>query len=197
MFTDSPRSTGCTPILTVVLKDEAVASSGEVLVLDLAKFHGGRWALQLDAAISRRTEPVIIAARGVACLAVAWWAKLSPKIYTRGIEGAIFDAPLQVGFGQAHIAAAASVSPAIKLPFPSIVTNAASPVIEQVLALADSWGSYFIDTDRTESEHPTNRHAPSTGVEERLLRLLDQTRAIWARADRPAEADAANPEVFA
>ena len=109
MFTDTPRPIG-TPILTVVLKDEAAPASGEVLVLDLVKFHGGRWALQLDAALSSRTEPVIIAARGVACLAVAWWAKLSPKIYTRGIEGAIFEAPLHVGFGQAHIAAAASVS---------------------------------------------------------------------------------------
>lgn len=166
-------------------------------MLDLAKFHGGRWALQLDAAISRRTEPVILAARGVACLAVAWWAKLSPKIYTRGIEGAIFDAPLQVGFGQAHIAAAASVSPAIKLPFPSIVTSAASPVIEQILALADSWGSHFIDTDHAQDEYPSNRRAPATGVEERLLRLLDQTRAIWARDDRPAGAGAAGPEVFA
>ena len=196
MFTDTPRSIG-TPILTVVLKDESVASSGEVLVLDLAKFHGGRWALQLDEAMSRRTEPVIIAARGVACLAVAWWAKLSPKIYTSGIEGAIFEAPLQVGFGQAHIAAAASVSPAIKLPFPSIVANPASPVIEQVLALADSWGSYFIDTDRAAGEHPTNRHAPATAVEEGLLRLLDQTRAIRARDNRPAETDAAIVEMFA
>jgi hypothetical protein len=153
--------------------------------------------LQLDAAISRRTEPVILAARGVACLAVAWWAKLSPKIYTRGIEGAIFEAPLHVGFGQAHIAAAASVSPAIKLPFPSIVTNAASPVIEQVLALADSWGSLFVDADREQGEHPSNRRAPVTGMEEHLLRLLDQTRAIWARDDRSTGADPMSVDVFA
>ena len=70
-------------------------------------------------------------------------------------------------------------------------------MIEQVLALADSWGSYFIDTDRAESEHPTNRHAPATDTEERLLRLLDQTRAIWARDARPAEVDAPGLEAFA
>lgn len=197
MHTVSPRSTGCTTILTISLKGEAAPSSGEVLVLDMSKFHGGRWALQLDAAISRRTEPVILAARGVACLAVAWWAKLSPKIYTRGIEGAIFEAPLQVGFGQAHIAAAASVSPAIKLPFPSIVTNPASPVIEQVLALADSWGSHFIDTDHVEGEHPSNRRPPANAVEQHLVRLLDRTRGIWARDERPVGADVGPPEVFA
>lgn len=197
MHGDAPRSTGRTDILTVVLKDDPAPPAGDVLMLDLAKFHGGRWAVQLDTALAARTEPVIIAVRGVACLAVAWWAKLSPKIYTRAIEGAIFEAPLQVGFGQAHIAAAASVSPAIKLPFPSIVANAASPIIEQVLALADGWGSHFIDLERPDGAHPSNRRAPATGIEERLLRLIDQTRTIWARGERPAVVTATGQDVFA
>jgi predicted alpha/beta hydrolase family esterase len=173
MEADSGPAIAQTTVLTVVLKGDATfAAPGERLELDLSKFHTGRWALQLDAAMARRSEPVVVLARGVACLAVSWWAKLSPRSYLTNIRGAIFLSPLTIGFGQAAIAAAARLSPAIKLPFPSIVASAASPTMEQVLMLADSWGSRFVDAGAEPGDAASNRSGPVTAAQEYLFDLL-------------------------
>lgn len=137
------------PVLVTVKGDAGGGHAGTApplrrIELDLAKFHNGRWALQLDAACGRAGAPVVILAQGVACLAVAWWAQLSPPSYLRGVRGAVFRAPLSIGFGQAAVAASALTGPAHRLPFPSIVAAEASPLIERVVALADTWGSRFV-----------------------------------------------------
>ncbi len=172
MQADSDPTIDRATVVTIALKGDApFAPPGELVELDLTKFHTGRWALQLDAAMVRRPEPVVVLARGVACLAVSWWAKLSPRSYLTNIRGAIFLSPLTIGFGQAAIAAAARLSPAIKLPFPSIVTGAQSPTMEQMLMLADSWGSRFVDAG-AETEFGSNRSGPVTAAQEHLLNLL-------------------------
>lgn len=173
MQVDSGSSVDGAAMVTVALKGDAVfAPPGELVELDLSKFHAGRWALQLDAAMAHRPEPVVLLARGVACLAVSWWAKLSPRSYLSNVRGAIFLSPLTIGFGQAAIAAAARLSPAIKLPFPSIVASAPSPTMEQVLMLADSWGSRFVDAVPDPADSASNRTGPGTAAQDHLLDLL-------------------------
>lgn len=69
-------------IVTVVTTgDRASSASGTVIELDLSRFQTGRWALQLDGVFAKRTQPVCVIAYGVAALAVAWWAQLSPRSY--------------------------------------------------------------------------------------------------------------------
>lgn len=160
------------PVLIVARGDPAVSLPLRRVELDLSKFHSGRWAQQLDTAMTRSREPVVLLAQGVACLAVAWWAQLSPRSYLEHVSGAVFLSPLSIGFGQAAIAAKARVSPATKLPFPSVVASDPSPMIEQVLALADNWGSRFVDTSDVHSAHPSNRRGGGTADEDRLLQLL-------------------------
>lgn len=160
------------PILIVARGDPVLALPVQTVELDLTKFHSGRWAQQLDTAMTRSREPIVLLAQGVACLAVAWWAQLSPRSYLEHIRGAVFLSPLSIGFGQAAIAAKARVSPATKLPFPSVVASDPSPMIEQVLALADHWGSRFVDAGAVQGSHPSNRRGGGTAAEDRLLQLL-------------------------
>ena len=161
------------PVIVAVKGDPFLAGGLPRLDLDLSKFHNGRWALQLDSTFARRSEPAVIVAEGVACLAVAWWAQLSPRSYLQNISGALFLSPLTVRFGQAAIAASARLSPATRLPFPSIVTSDASPSVEQILALADSWGSRFVAAASPAGPHPSNLRGGGTAAEDQLLELLD------------------------
>lgn len=159
-------------ILVTVRGDGAPPSAIPAIELDLSKFPNGRWALQLDEAFARRGAPAVILAHGVACLAVAWWAQLSPRSYLAAVRGAVFRSPLHVGFGQAPIAASASTGPTQRLPFASVVASEVTPYVEQVLALADRWGSRFVDAGAALAGHPSNRSGAGTGVEEMLLRYL-------------------------
>jgi hypothetical protein len=161
------------PVIVAIKGDPFLATSLPRLDLDLSKFQNGRWALQLDSAFARRNEPVVIVAEGVACLAVAWWAQLSPRSYLRNISGALFLSPLNIRFGQAAIAASARLSPATRLPFPSLVTGDPSSYVEQVLALADSWGSRFVAGVSPVGPHPSNSRGGGTEAEDQLIELLD------------------------
>jgi predicted alpha/beta hydrolase family esterase len=159
-------------VIVTVKGDALSASSVPGVELDLAKFQSGRWALQLDAVLARRREPAVILAQGVACLAVAWWAQLSPRSYLQSVQGALFLSPLNVGFGQEATAAAARHGPSTRLPFSSVVASASYPFIDRLLALADGWGSHVVETDTNAAAHPTNRQAVHTEDTARLLEFL-------------------------
>ena len=161
------------PICVVATGDAPYHALLPAIELDLTKFHGGRWALQLDRAFARREQPAILVARGVACLAVAWWAQLSPRSYMTRIAGAVLVSPLSADFDQQGIAAQARLGPATRLPFPSVVVNAGYPFVEPVLALADSWGSCFIETAAPDDAGPSNRRGGVSVAEAALIARLD------------------------
>jgi hypothetical protein len=155
-----------------------------MLAIDLhSGFHRGLWALQLDKAVTESRERVVFAAHGVACLAVAWWAQLSPRSYLRNVAGAVFHAPLALTMGQAAIARSLWPSPATRLPFPSIVAGDASPLVEQVLALADNWGSRFIAADAPDNRQRSDVRNLRTSVEDHLLDLLGLFRGSQEHPD--------------
>lgn len=159
-------------VIVTVDGDPQLVSATPQIALDLSKFQSGRWALQLDSVFARRHEPAVILARGVACLAVAWWAQLSPRSYLQSLQGAVMLSPLHIGFGQDAIAAAARLGPSTRLPFPSIVASAAYPFKDRLLSLADSWGSHLVEIGAVEDDEPTNRRAPRSAEEARLIELL-------------------------
>ncbi|TPG49378.1 alpha/beta hydrolase [Sphingomonas glacialis] len=175
-----------TPILVSVKGDPAGFPIPAGIALDLSKFHNGRWALQLDAVLARREAPVVIVAHGIACRAVAWWAQLSPRSYLRAVKGALFHAPLQVGFDELAAAAAMQNGPACRLPFPSVVISDPSFQVEETLALADSWGSRFVATDAARSATASNRHARFTATEDMLLSYRETYVPAHAAKQQPA-----------
>ncbi len=142
------------PILTVsVIGDGArhwsapAMASGSALQLDIdANPHRGLWALQLDNAVRAATEPTLLLAEGLACLAIARWAQLSPPRYVENIAGAYLFAPLSFSPAQAPLLRNLHPGPEVRLPFPSLVVDTrASLSIARVLELADIWGSRFTD----------------------------------------------------
>jgi len=118
-----------------------------VIALDLGPRHApGFWALQLDQAIRDLARPSIVVARGVAALAFAHWALLSPRVYLAGIAGAILVSPREAPKPLQALAATLAIGPIVPLSFPSIVvTDMRSGSLPDTLTLATRWGSQLID----------------------------------------------------
>lgn len=102
----------------------------------------GIWAAQLDAAVMRADRAVVLVAEGLGCHAASWWARLSPTGYVSRVAGALlFDPPAADGGDQKAFA-----SPAIALPFPSLVL--AGSMADTADAAVEGWGSRLLDGRR-------------------------------------------------
>ena len=93
-------------------------------------------ASHLDRAVLDAGRPVLLVAQGAACLAAAWWTRLSPQSYVSRVTGALMLAPRRAGERDAMFA-----SPASRLPFPSIVVGADDASQQWAV----EWGSRLID----------------------------------------------------
>ncbi len=111
--------------------------------------HRNAWVTKLDQTIAQAQAPVILVGHSLGCLAIAWWASLSPQPYGWPVAGALLVAPCDVD--RATIPAELSTftpAPRAPLPFPSIlVASTDDPWIDLDAAhsLAVDWGSHFID----------------------------------------------------
>lgn len=103
------------------------------------------WATQLDDAVMQADRAVLFVAEGVGCFAASWWARLSPSHYVSKVAGAVLldpVAPPQDGDKRPLFA-----SPAVALPFPSLVLTdrdrdlALDPALG---AHVDAWGSRML-----------------------------------------------------
>jgi predicted alpha/beta hydrolase family esterase len=111
--------------------------------------HRNSWVTKLDEAIRQAQAPVILAAHSLGCIAVAWWAQLSPQPYGWPVAGALLVAPADVdrSGAPAEIAGFAPC-PRVPLPFPSIlVASSDDPWVspERAHSMAAEWGSHFVD----------------------------------------------------
>jgi predicted alpha/beta hydrolase family esterase len=157
------------PILTVSVTGDGVRhwsapplAAMTPLHLDMdANPHRGLWALQLDNAVRAATEPTVLLGEGIACLAIARWAQLSPRRYVENIAGAYLFSPLSFGQTQAPLLRNLHPGPEVRLPFPSLVIDTrASLSVARVLELADIWGSTFGDMDSVPDAWRAGHSAP-------------------------------------
>ena len=113
------------------------------------KPHRNAWVTKLDQAIRTTRAPVVLVAHSLGCLAVAWWAALSPQPYGWPVAGALLVAPADVDRADVHPDIAAfKPSPRQLLPFPSILVASTDDPwieIEKARSLAAQWGSHFVD----------------------------------------------------
>lgn len=111
--------------------------------------HRNSWVTKLDQAIRGAQAPVVLAAHSLGCLAVAWWAELSPQPFGWPVAGALLVAPADVDRADVRPELADfQPSPRTPLPFPSIVVASSDdPWIapEKARSLARNWGSFFVD----------------------------------------------------
>lgn len=111
--------------------------------------HRNVWVTKLDRAIRTARAPVVLVGHSLGCLAIAWWATLSPQPYGWPVAGALLVAPADVDRydGPPELSGFAP-APATPLPFPSIVVASRDdPWIryERAQALAGGWGSHVVD----------------------------------------------------
>lgn len=100
------------------------------------------WAARLDEAVRCADRPVVLAAWGVGCFALAWWARLTPAPYLERVAGALLIAPL----GSAVVAARGTefLCPRTLFSFPSVVIEQDDEEA-RARGLAESWGSRLMD----------------------------------------------------
>lgn len=127
---------------------QAGAESPPIL-LDLRPGRANLWAARLDAAVAGAEGPVVIAAHGVGCLALAWWARLSPAAYVAPVAaGLMLDPVAATADALPDAARRFAAGPRTLLPFPSIVAQGARrgrAINARLRALAASWGGRFLD----------------------------------------------------
>ncbi len=111
--------------------------------------HRNAWVTRLDQAIRAAEKPVVLAAHSLGCLAVAWWAELASQPFGWPVAGALLVAPADVDRDAAHPDLRAfAPTPRKLLPFPSILVASTDDPwigIDRARALADRWGSHFVD----------------------------------------------------
>ncbi|MBW6530048.1 RBBP9/YdeN family alpha/beta hydrolase [Sphingomonas citri] len=111
--------------------------------------HRNAWVTKIDQAVASARAPVILVAHSLGCVAVAWWASLSPQPYGWPVAGALLVAPADVDrAGVAPELAPFAPAPKQPLPFPSIVVASSDDpwvTLERAHSLAVDWGSHFID----------------------------------------------------
>lgn len=140
------------PFVLTIVQPEAAAPApfdrlhdrtGARIELDLrSASRRNLWAVQLDDAVHRAGAPAVIVAHGIGCLAVAWWARLSPAFYLSSVAGALLVAP---GCGDdPEQAPGLLASPRTLLPFPTIVVGAPDRIGDGAHLLARAWGSQFV-----------------------------------------------------
>jgi predicted alpha/beta hydrolase family esterase len=110
------------------------------------------WVAMLDACVTQIPEPPILVAHSAGCMIVVHWAQR----HRRRIKGALlatppdFESPLPDGYPTQEVLRQNGwlPTPRDRLPFPSIVAASGDdPLgrIDRVAALADAWGSRFVE----------------------------------------------------
>ena len=105
------------------------------------------WVTRLDQAVRAAPTPVILAAHGLGCHAVAWWAALSGQPYGWPVAGALLVAPSDLNRADGDPALARfAPMPRTILPFPAIVVSSEDdPQASSQAAfdMARNWGCHF------------------------------------------------------
>ena len=104
-----------------------------------------RFATALDRLVQDVDDSAVLIANGAACLAAAWWSRLSPASYVERVAGAILiepdDRPASGPMTRAALRDGFA-SPACPLPFPAIVVAADGAA--RASGLADEWGARLL-----------------------------------------------------
>ncbi|HET8761310.1 MAG TPA: alpha/beta hydrolase [Nitrospiria bacterium] len=135
------------------------------------------WVATLDHAIADCAEPPILAAHSLGCLAVIHWA----ATHRRPVAGALLAAPVDSERKEfpPTITGFAPV-PTGPLPFPSVVAASVNdPFMQHIRAraLADAWGSRFVDAGRSGHINTASGFGPWPEGEALLRELIAGTGA--------------------
>lgn len=126
---------------------EAVHGFQRVAQHDWLTPRRGDWLARLDEVVVDAPGPVVLVAHSLGCILTAAWARFSR--HTARVRGALLVAPGDVE--QPELAAALPGWYPVEraaLPFPSVLVGSRNDPycrFERAQALAQSWGSQFVD----------------------------------------------------
>jgi predicted alpha/beta hydrolase family esterase len=156
--------------------------------------HRNSWVTRLDLAIRQAEAPVILVAHSLGCLAVAWWAQLSPQPYGWPVAGALLVAPADVDrTGVQEELRGFAPSPQTPLPFPTIVVGSGDDpwiTLDRAHSLAASWGSHFVDIGEQGHINAASGLGQWPEGQELLDRIVDATIDGSGRTRTPGDAHA-------
>lgn len=151
------------------------------------------WVTRLDQAIRAASQPVILVAHSLGCLAVAWWAELAGQPWGWPVAGALLVAPpdIEKQGAPAELAGFAP-TPRGSLPFPSIVVASDDPFasVQRSFDMARDWGSHFVNI----GSYGHVNAASGIGLWQEGQRLLDR---LIGTAEGPVAAGAGHAEILA
>ena len=112
--------------------------------------HRNAWVTKLDQAVAAARAPVILVAHSLGCIAVAWWASLSPQPYGWPVAGALLVAPADVDFPERLPVNLLDFAPTPlgHFPFPTTLvasTNDPFMAFARAKELANCWGSTLVN----------------------------------------------------
>lgn len=156
--------------------------------------HRNAWVTKIDQAVAAARAPVILVGHSLGCIAIAWWASLSPQPYGWPVAGALLVAPADVDRTEAPSEIAGfAPAPRTLLPFPSIVAASTDDpwvAIERAHSLAAEWGSHFVNL----GAHGHVNAASGLGWwpegQELLERVMDASGGPHGEARSPGDARA-------
>ncbi len=156
--------------------------------------HRNSWVTKIDQAVSSARAPVVLVAHSLGCLAVAWWAALSPQPYGWPVAGALLVAPADVDRdGAAAELTPFAPAPRQPLPFPSILVASQDDPwidIDRAHSLAVEWGSHFVDAGATGHINAASGLGSWPEGQELLDRVLTATGGPSGEARSPGDARA-------
>lgn len=145
------------------------------------------WATQLDDAVAQADRAVLFVAEGVGCFAASWWARLSPSHYVSKVAGAVLLDPVTPPLDPDRRQLFAS--PAVALPFPSLVLTGDDADLSSDPALGahvDGWGSRLLAGGRQRIVDDRTADPRAWLSAQRLVRRI--SRAVIANDLRRARA---------
>ena len=156
--------------------------------------HRNSWVTKLDEAIRTAQAPVILVAHSLGCIAVAWWAQLSPQPYGWPVAGALLVAPADVDRGDApRELAGFAPAPRTALPFPSIVVSSTDdPWVTPARAhsLAADWGSHHVEIGASGHINAASGLGAWHEGQQLLARVIDAARDDRGHPRAPGDARA-------
>ncbi|WBH16999.1 RBBP9/YdeN family alpha/beta hydrolase [Sphingomonas radiodurans] len=156
--------------------------------------HRNVWVTKLDQAVSQAQAPVILVGHSLGCLAIAWWASLSPQPYGWPVAGALLVAPADVDRDDTPPELATfAPAPKTPLPFPSIVVASTDDpwiAIDPAHSLAVDWGSHFVDAGAQGHLNAASGLGWWPEGQELLERVIEATGGPYGEVRTPGDARA-------
>lgn len=135
------------------------------------------WISTLNDAVTANSEPVVLVAHSLGCLAVAHWARAYPE-NTNQVQSALLVAPPNVKLSPGIPKALRNFAIYKEIPFPTILVGSENNyhmTLESARKLAKHWGSRFVNAGPAGHINVDSGHGPWSQGEAFYKELINKS----------------------